>query len=150
MVERPDEDAKKSEDESTPSGFTVVDRRGQEKPEEKKAEAPPDKEKGEESAGVQAPESPKAPPEGKAAPPPINFVTLVLSLSSSALIQLGEIPDPFTKKTEKNLTAAQQTIDILGMLDEKTKGNLSPEESQTLEAALYDLRLRYLKASGHL
>ena len=82
--------------------------------------------------------------------PPINFTTFIFSLSSSALIQLGEIPDPFTQKVEKNLTAAHQTIDILGLLEQKTKGNLDDEEGRTLEAILYDLRMRFLKASGRL
>ncbi len=94
-----------------------------------------------------------ASPEGSAAggePPRINFTTFIFSLSSSALIQLGEIPDPFTQKTEKNLTAAHQTIDILGLLEQKTMGNLDVEEGQTLEAILYDLRMRFLKASGRI
>ncbi len=150
MVDQPDEGTKKSEGASAQRGFTVVDRRGQEKPEEKKAEEPRGEGAQGASSGAQARRPEDAHAESKAPSPPINFVTLVLSLSSNALIQLGEIPDPFTKKTEKNLTAAQQTIDILGLLDEKTKGNLSGEESQALETALYDLRLRYLKASGRL
>ena len=85
-----------------------------------------------------------------AAPPPINFTTFVFSLSSSALIQLGEIPDPFSEQVGKNLTAAQQTIDILGLLEQKTKGNLDEEEDRALEAILYDLRMRFLRASGRL
>jgi hypothetical protein len=121
-------------------GFTVTDRRGR---------------AGEEPAPSAAPEPGPAPSEPSArgsvaAPPPINFTTFVFSLSSSALIQLGEIPDPFSEQVGKNLTAAQQTIDILGLLEEKTKGNLDEEEDRTLEAILYDLRMRFLKASGRL
>jgi hypothetical protein len=80
--------------------------------------------------------------------PEIDFTNFVLSLSTSALIQLGEIQDPFTQKAEKHLPLAQQTIDLIGMLKEKTKGNLSPEEEKVIEYVLYDLRMRYVKAAG--
>jgi len=61
---------------------------------------------------------------------------------------LGEIQDPFTKKSTKNLPLAKQTIDLISMLKEKTKGNLSPEEEKVTEYVLYDLRMRYVKAAG--
>jgi hypothetical protein len=80
--------------------------------------------------------------------PEIGFTNFILSLSTSALIQLGEIQDPFTQKSEKNLPLAKQTIDLIGMLKEKTKGNLSPEEDKVMENVLYDLRMRYVKAAG--
>ncbi len=80
--------------------------------------------------------------------PEIDFTNFILSLSTSALIQLGEIQDPFTQKTTKNLPLAKQTVDLIGMLKEKTKGNLSPEEGKVIEYVLYDLRMRYVKAAG--
>jgi len=80
--------------------------------------------------------------------PEIDFTNFILSLSTSALIQLGEIQDPFTHKAGKNLPLAKQTIDLIGMLKEKTKGNLSPEEEKVIEYVLYDLRMRYVKAAG--
>jgi hypothetical protein len=80
--------------------------------------------------------------------PEIDFTNFILSLSTSALIQLGEIQDPFTQKSAKNLPLAKQTIDLIGMLKEKTKGNLSPEEEKIIEYVLYDLRMRYVKAAG--
>ncbi len=80
--------------------------------------------------------------------PEIDFINFILSLSTSALIQLGEIQDPFTQKSVKNLPLAKQTIDLIGMLKEKTKGNLSPEEEKVFEHVLYDLRMRYVKAAG--
>ena len=80
--------------------------------------------------------------------PEIDFTNFILSLSTSALIQLGEIQDPFTQKSAKNLPLAKQTIDLIGMLKEKTKGNLSPEEEKVIEYILYDLRMRYVKAAG--
>lgn len=78
----------------------------------------------------------------------INFSTFVLSLASSVQISLGLIPHPMTNKSETNLSSAKQTIDILGMLDEKTKGNLSKEEEQLMRQLLYELRMQYVEASG--
>ncbi len=80
--------------------------------------------------------------------PEINFTSFIFSLSTSALIQLGEIEDPFTKKQLKNLPIAKQTIDLIGMLREKTKGNLTSEEGNILDNVLFDLRMRYVKATG--
>lgn len=78
--------------------------------------------------------------------PEINFATFVFSLNSSALVALGVVEDPGTGKKEKNLILAKQTIDILGMLDEKTTGNLSNDEKQLLTNILADLRIMYVKA----
>ena len=77
----------------------------------------------------------------------IDFSQFIFSLSTSALIQLGEVQDPFTQTREKNLPLAKQTIDLIAMLKEKTKGNLTPEEGKIIENLLYDLRMRYVKAS---
>ena len=62
---------------------------------------------------------------------------------------MGEIEDPFTQKLVKNLPLAKQTIDLIGMLKEKTKGNLTPEEEKIMEYVLYDLRMRYVKAAAN-
>jgi hypothetical protein len=80
--------------------------------------------------------------------PEITFSTFVYSLSTSVLVHLGEIPEPITEKIDKNLPLAKQTIDILGILQEKTKGNLTHEEENLLDSFLYDLRMRYVKAMG--
>jgi hypothetical protein len=77
--------------------------------------------------------------------PQINFQTFVLSLNSSVLVQLGIIEDPVTGIKEKNLSLAKQTIDILGMLDEKTRGNLDNDEEMMLKNILYDLRMMYVR-----
>lgn len=77
--------------------------------------------------------------------PEINFATFVFSLSHSSMLHLGELEHPVTKKIEKNLPMAKQTIDILTMLKEKTKGNLTKEEEALIENILYDLRMRYVK-----
>lgn len=77
----------------------------------------------------------------------IDFLSFVFSLGSSVLMHLGEAPNPETGKVEKNLTLARQTIDVLAMLQEKTRGNLTPEEDRFLGTLLYDLRLRFVEAS---
>jgi hypothetical protein len=78
----------------------------------------------------------------------ITFTTFVLSLSTAALQHLGvSIAEGDDPKPEVNLQAAQQTIDILEMLAEKTKGNLSEEEDKLLGTLLYDLRMRYVEAT---
>lgn len=77
--------------------------------------------------------------------PKINFQTFILSLNSSVLVQLGILEDPVTGIKEKNLPLAKQTIDILGMLDEKTKGNLNKDEEMMLKNILYDLRMMYVR-----
>jgi hypothetical protein len=79
--------------------------------------------------------------------PEINLTNFLLSLSTSILIQLGEVQDPMTNQIEKDLSNAKQTIDLLGMLREKTKGNLTPDEEKLFENLLYDLRMRYVRAT---
>jgi hypothetical protein len=82
--------------------------------------------------------------------PTIDFYTFILSLGSSAFVHMGDAPHPETgEPVPPNLPLAHQTIDLLEMLREKTKGNLTPEEEKFLENLLMDLRLRYVsKASG--
>ena len=75
----------------------------------------------------------------------LNFSTFLLSLSTQALAHLGEIPDPINQRIEVDLGAAKQMIDILGILKEKTKGNLDKVEAGLLEGVLYDLRLKYVE-----
>jgi len=77
--------------------------------------------------------------------PEVNFSTFILSLNSSALLHFGKIADPATGRKTKNLPMAKHTIDILAMLEEKTKGNLAEDEGKLLTNILYDLRMRYIK-----
>jgi hypothetical protein len=80
--------------------------------------------------------------------PPVEFTTFVLSLSHSALMHLGEAPDPETGSVaQKNLLLARQTIDLIAMLEEKTKGNLSGDEERLLAQILFDLRMRFVEQS---
>lgn len=78
----------------------------------------------------------------------ISFTAFVLSLAHTTAVHFGDIPDPVSGQTsEPNLAAAQQMIDILSLLDAKTRGNLTAEERQFLDQILFELRLRYVEAS---
>ena len=78
----------------------------------------------------------------------ISFAAFVLSLAHTAAVHFGDIPDPVSgQQAEANLPAAQQMIDILSLLEAKTRGNLTAEERQLLEQILYELRLRFVEAS---
>jgi len=79
--------------------------------------------------------------------PAINFSTFIFSLNSSALVHLGLVEDPASGQKLKNLPVAKQTIDIIGMLEEKTKGNLTDDEEKLLKNLLHDLRIMYVKES---
>lgn len=79
------------------------------------------------------------------APPEINFTTFIIGLSAQALAHLGEIPDPMHQAVRVDLEAARQVIDIIGLLQEKTKGNLDSAEAPLLESVLYDLRMKYVE-----
>ncbi len=89
--------------------------------------------------------------EGKeelsAPPQQIDFGTLVFSFATSALINMGLSPDPNTSKTVKNLDFAKQNIDILEVLQKKTKGNLTAEENQLMENLLAEVRLKFVEVS---
>lgn len=86
-------------------------------------------------------------PERDPAPGDIDFPTFILSLASSVQISMGLVPNPMTGSIETDLMHAKQTIDILGMLEEKTTGNLAPEESGLLKQILFQLRMQYVEIS---
>lgn len=125
-------------------GFTVRDRRsfneeGDVKEEEKAAEAKePESQPKQEKKQA---ESTQGPPL-----PEVNFNSLIFSLSSSALLHIGEIADPQTGQKIVDLPMAKHSIDIISMLKDKTKGNLDNEEQKFIDSILTDLRLRYVKA----
>jgi Domain of unknown function (DUF1844) len=78
--------------------------------------------------------------------PEINFSTFVISLSTQALMHLGEIANPLSGKSEMDVPDAKQMIDVLGMLQEKTRGNLDASEARLIEDLLFDLRMKYVEA----
>jgi len=92
---------------------------------------------------------PKGPDELGGGPyPPASFSYFLLSLSTQALIALGEIEHPATNRKEADLEQARFTIDLLEVLREKTEGNRTEEETRSLEALLFDLKMRYVEISG--
>jgi len=117
-----------NEEEAKGPGFTIVDKRG--KDEEPGAEQQP------------APER-----SSQRSLPKVDFGTFVISLGTSALYHMGMVPDPETgKPAEPNFPIARQTIDTVEMLQDKTQGNLSDEESALVKNLLTELRMRYLEA----
>jgi len=106
-------------------------------PEEKVVEAK-EEEKTEEKPGGRVREETMPPQE-------INFPSFVLSLYTSALFHFGDLRDPASGEKVKNLPMAKQTIDILGILKEKTSGNLDDYEQKLLDGSLYELRMKYIK-----
>jgi hypothetical protein len=80
--------------------------------------------------------------------PKLDFSTFVMSLSSTVLVHLGEIPDLQTGKESVNIPLAKQTIDILGMIQEKTKGNLTCEEERLIRDLLFELRVKFVQRTA--
>jgi len=120
-------------------GFTVTDRRsfseaGEARPADEVAPPPASP-----APGATA-------PDGAPTLPAVDFHTFVLSLGSSALLHLGELEHPDVGAPQKDLPLAKHTIDILVMLEEKTRGNLTAAEDKLIASLLYDLRLRYVEA----
>ena len=130
--------------ETEDKGYTVKDRRYLHMSEEEKARVRQEEEAGQEQEGQPAGPGPESPPWDIPLPG-MTFSSFILSLSSSALACLGEIEDPGTGETGKNLPLAKQTIDLLGLLREKTRNNLSKQEENLLESILFDLRMRYVR-----
>jgi hypothetical protein len=117
------------EQETKGPGFTIVDKRGQD--EEPVAET---------QAGPEEP-SQRSLPE-------VDFGAFIISLGTSALYHMGMVPDPETgKPVEPNLPVARQTIDTVEMLQDKTRGNLSDEESALIKNLLTELRMRFVEAA---
>ena len=80
---------------------------------------------------------------------PLTFTAFVISLASSAAIHFGDLPDPETGgMLEPNLDGAAQMIEILALLDAKTRGNLTAEERQVLAQVLYELRMRFVEVKN--
>jgi Domain of unknown function (DUF1844) len=143
------------QDDAKPSGFKVSDRRSFSESGEPASPAIP-------SAAAPTPDStarsaqPAATASNQSATrsaiterelPVVDFHTFILSLGSSALLHLGELDQPDGAESHPDLPLAKHTIDIIAMLEAKTKGNLSPPEERLMESLLYDLRLRFVERS---
>ncbi|MBI4799309.1 MAG: DUF1844 domain-containing protein [Desulfarculus sp.] len=125
-------------------GFTVKDRRtfsedGSSRQEEPQAADKPQAEAQEEPRRQDAPRFEHL--------PPVDFSGLIISLSHAAMMHLGHIPDPASGQPRQELALARHTIDTIGMLKEKTKGNLTEDEHRLIEGALTELRLAFVQAN---
>ncbi|WP_299983503.1 DUF1844 domain-containing protein [Desulfobacula sp.] len=87
-------------------------------------------------------------PSGTEDPLKIDFSSFILSLYSSGLVQLGKVEEPSTGKKSINLGLAKHTIDMIAMLEEKTKGNLTEEENNLLKVLLSELRMAFVEAKA--
>lgn len=141
------------EEEGKERGFRVEDRRrfvslGEEetRPSEESARLSPEREVTEAAESSSTPR-PETPPYTQATPPPeteITFSSFILGLTTQALIYMGEVTPAPGQQPQIDLSAAQQMIDILAMLKQKTAGNLESGEETMLGNALFDLRMRYV------
>ncbi|MBU0482286.1 MAG: DUF1844 domain-containing protein [Proteobacteria bacterium] len=86
--------------------------------------------------------------DGKCVMPEVTFTAFVMSLNTAALFHFGELADPETGKTARDIVLAKHTIDTLNLLKKISVGNLSKDEENLLETVLYDLKIRYVKISG--
>jgi Domain of unknown function (DUF1844) len=127
--------------------FTVSDKRfsARRESEDRPSESP-------HVAASSAERSPQAPPQGggehATTVEGIDFASFLISLGTQAFMHLGDIPNPMTQQREKDLPAAKHMIDLLGILETKTKGNLTGDEERLLRQLLLDLRLRYVRETG--
>ena len=146
--------SKDLEENNQDSQFKVTDRRqftsegevrqeSEAEPEPSAAPPPEMEERPRQAPEERAPET--AEPDSQES---LNFASFMLSLATTGMVHLGEIPEPTTGQKLENLEAARQMIDILDILKEKTAGNLSPEESQLMESLLYELRMKFLSKSN--
>jgi hypothetical protein len=132
-------------------GYTVKDRRFLHLSEEEKAAARAQEEAdrtaatGEKAAGT---ETAAAAPGPEGPLPEITFSSFLFSLSTATFVNLGAVPEPGSGEIKKDLPLAKQTIDLLGLLREKTRNNLTREEEDLFDHLLYDLRMRYIKERG--
>ena len=131
--------------ESKATGFTINDRRAFTEGGEARGQPPGVKDlSGGSDGNPPAADASESPHPGL---PAVDFHTFVLSLGSSALLHLGELEHPDVGAPQMDLPLAKHTIDILAMLEEKTKGNLTSAEAKLIESLLYDLRLRFVELS---
>ena len=132
------------EKEPEESGFRVTDRR----------HFAEDGQPREDNPGTEpkepAPSAAPLPEEASGEEPRIDFPSYVLSYYTQGLVLLGEVPNPYTNKKEEDLQASRHTIDVLAMLQEKTKGNLSREEDQLLDSVLYELRMKFMAKTNRI
>jgi hypothetical protein len=133
-----------AEDNEQSKGFQVKDRRRFTETGEARDDAASVEEPSSQAADAKPDAAPQRPSHERE-PLEITLSTFVMSLSTQALMCLGEIPNPLTDKMEPDLDAVREFIDILSMLQEKTRGNVDAAEARLFEKVLYDLRMRFVE-----
>jgi Domain of unknown function (DUF1844) len=137
------------EESDRPDEFKVTDKRrftteGQAKEEPERVEKEPPRQETREEPPR---EEPRTGPEKAEPPRPLDFSTFILSLANTALFQLGFLKASESEEVQQDLPAARQTIDILAMLEEKTRGNLTDQEKKIITETLFQLRMAFVEAS---
>ncbi len=130
-----------------PSGFKVVDRRSFNSEGSRRDETAPEVKKPEPSPPTERVSRPQSiePPDEEFGGEPSGIETLVSYLSTTTMFQLGLIPGPGGERIPADMANAQRTIELLQVLQEKTKGNLTPQESRLLDDVLYELRMTFVE-----
>ncbi len=133
------------DDKDSASGFKVVDKRTFATDGTRRPDVPEDEERGTPSAPPPPSAARSTQPSVPAAEPDEGFETLVSYLSTTAMFQLGALPGPSGERIPADMPNARRTIELLEVLQRKTRGNLTPDESRLLEDVLYELRMSYLE-----
>lgn len=130
--------------------FRITDKRGFR--EDGEVRTPEASEKTEEQPANKPSSAAEGTPPGQELPPrtPIDFPSYLLTYYTQGLVLLGEVPNPYTNKKEEDVDAARHTIDVLSMLEQKTKGNLTKEEQQLLENVIYELRMKFMAKTNQI
>lgn len=128
------------EEEHKDPDFVIRDKRGSQKSDEEIREQEKESSASSDTASGESDSQQQVPPQDIK----IDFSTFVLSLTSSAFYHLGDIADPHTGEKKVDLTAVKQTIEILILLQDKTKGNLSNDEAKLLEQLIYELQMKFV------
>jgi TolA-binding protein len=131
-------------------GFRITDKRGfREDGAERGSDPSADAPKTSPAASSPADEKTSAKQEG---PPrtPIDIVSYVLGFYGQGMVSLGAVPNPDTNKIEENIEVARFVIDVLTMLEQKTKGNLTTEEQKFLDDVLYELRMKFMAKTDRI
>ena len=132
------------------SGFKVTDRRLFREDGEIRQETPPPEAPKEKAEPFKVAESEPSNQEAPGTGARIDFPSYVLSYYTQGLMLLGEVPNPYTNKKEEDLQSARHTVDILTILQEKTRGNLSKEEGELLDSVLYELRMKFMAKTSRI
>jgi hypothetical protein len=130
--------------------FKVTDKRGFQEENEPIVPDAPEKTEAKPTSETSSKKEVWPPEPENSSRPPIDFPSYILSYYTQGMVLLGEVPNPYTNKKEEDIEAARHMIDILSMLDQKTKGNLSKEEQQLLESVIYELRIKYMAKTNRI